>query len=269
MPFHHIWRNRFSLYSAEGGSRPPSVFSCLGGIRINLYVENLKKHFGGVKAIDGVTVTINEGELAGLIGPNGAGKTTFVNVLTGLFAPTGGTIRLGDIDITGMPSHKIASRGLGRTFQITRGFDQLSVLENLLIPALAAKNVSRGEVERKADEIMDFLLIDHLQDELSVNLSGGQQKLLELGRVLMLDPDIIVLDEPFAGVHPELKEDLHGHIDDLFDAGKTFLVISHDMESIFKLCERVIVFNQGKKLIEGPPEEVREDEAVLEAYLGD
>lgn len=248
---------------------PPSAFSFPGGISINLYVENLKKHFGGVKALDGVSVTVTEGELAGLIGPNGAGKTTFVNVITGLFAPTGGRIKLGDIDITGMPSHRIAAQGLGRTFQITRGFEQLSVQENLLIPALAAKGAPRTEVERKADEIMDFLLIDHLQDELSVNLSGGQQKLLELGRVLMLDPDIIVLDEPFAGVHPELRADLHDHIDELYGASKTFLIISHDMESIFKLCERVIVFDQGKKLIEGVPDEVREDEAVLEAYLGD
>lgn len=229
----------------------------------------MKKHFGGVRALDGVNVTVSQGELAGLIGPNGAGKTTFVNVITGLFAPTGGTIKLGDIDITGIPSHKIAAQGLGRTFQITRGFEQLSVLENLLVPALAAKSTSRKEVEKKAAEIMDFLLIDHLEEELSVNLSGGQQKLLELGRVLMLDPDIIVLDEPFAGVHPELRGDLHDHIDELYGAGKTFLIISHDMESIFKLCERVIVFNQGKKLIEGPPDSVREDEAVLEAYLGD
>ncbi|MCF7876105.1 ABC transporter ATP-binding protein [Candidatus Bipolaricaulota bacterium] len=236
---------------------------------MNLYVEELKKHFGGVRALDGVNVTVSQGELAGLIGPNGAGKTTFVNVITGLFAPTGGTIKLGDIDITGIPSHKIAAQGLGRTFQITRGFEQLSVLENLLVPALAAKSTSRKEVEKKAAEIMDFLLIDHLEEELSVNLSGGQQKLLELGRVLMLDPDIIVLDEPFAGVHPELRGDLHDHIDELYGAGKTFLIISHDMESIFKLCERVIVFNQGKKLIEGPPDSVREDEAVLEAYLGD
>ncbi len=229
----------------------------------------MKKHFGGVKALDGVTVTVKGGELAGLIGPNGAGKTTFVNVITGLFSPTGGTIKLGDIDITGMQSHEIAARGLGRTFQITRGFEQLTVLENLLVPALASKGTSRKEVERKADEIMDFLLIDHLEEELSVNLSGGQQKLLELGRVLMLDPNIIVLDEPFAGVHPELRGDLHDHVQELYDAGKTFLIISHDMESIFKLCERVIVFDQGKKLIEGPPDRVREDEAVLEAYLGD
>ncbi|MEF8836637.1 MAG: ABC transporter ATP-binding protein [Candidatus Bipolaricaulota bacterium] len=232
-------------------------------------MEGLKKHFGGVKALDGVTVTVKGGELAGLIGPNGAGKTTFVNVITGLLSPTGGAIKLGDIDITGMPSHEISARGLGRTFQITRGFEQLTVLENLLVPALASKGSNRKEVERKADEIMDFLLIDHLEEELSVNLSGGQQKLLELGRVLMLDPDIIVLDEPFAGVHPELRGDLHDHVHELYDAGKTFLIISHDMESIFKLCERVIVFDQGKKLIEGPPDRVREDETVLEAYLGD
>lgn len=229
----------------------------------------MKKYFGGVKALDGVTVTVEEGVLAGLIGPNGAGKTTFVNVITGLFPSDSGSIKLGDEEITGMPSYKIATLGLGRTFQITRGFEQLSVLENLLIPALASKTTQRKQVEQKAREIMDFLLISHLKDELSVNLSGGQKKLLELGRVLMLDPDIIVLDEPFAGVHPELRGDLHEHITELYDAGKTFLIISHDMESIFKLCERVIVFDQGKKLTEGPPDQVREEEAVLEAYLGD
>ncbi len=204
-----------------------------------------------------------------MIGPNGAGKTTFVNVITGLLSPNSGSVKLGEHEISGLQSFKIAKLGMGRTFQITRGFEQLTVTENLLVPALATKTTSRSEVEKKAEEIMDFLLIKHLAKELSVNLSGGQKKLLELGRVLMLDPSIIVLDEPFAGVHPELRGDLHDHIKELYRAGKSFLIISHDMDSIFKLSERVIVFDQGKKLIEGPPDEVREEEAVLEAYLGD
>lgn len=232
-------------------------------------VKDLKKYFGGVKAIDGVDVNVYEGELAGLIGPNGAGKTTFVNVITGILKADSGSVKLGENEISHHPPYKIAELGMGRTFQITRGFEQLSVTENLLMPALATKRATRSDVEKKADEIMDFLLIDHLKGELSVNLSGGQKKLLELGRVLMLDPSIIVLDEPFAGVHPELRGDLHKHIQELYRAGKSFLIISHDMDSIFKLSERVIVFDQGKKLIEGPPDEVREEDAVLEAYLGD
>ncbi|MFW6049337.1 MAG: ABC transporter ATP-binding protein [Candidatus Bipolaricaulota bacterium] len=222
-----------------------------------------------MKALDGVDVNIYEGDLAGLIGPNGAGKTTFVNVITGLLSADSGSIELGGHEIRHLPSYKIAELGMGRTFQITRGFEQLTVTENLLVPALATKKTSRTDVDKKAEEIMDFLLIKHLAKELSVNLSGGQKKLLELGRVLMLDPSIIVLDEPFAGVHPELRGDLHEHIKELYHAGKGFLIISHDMDSIFKLSERVIVFDQGKKLIEGPPDEVREEEAVLEAYLGD
>ncbi len=250
-----------------GFTGPPIVF--MGGMLINLVVSGLKKYFGGVKALDGVDVVIEEGQLAGLIGPNGAGKTTFVNVITGLLPADTGSIKLGDQEIMGLPSYKIAALGMGRTFQITRGFEQLTVTENLLVPALATKRSNREEVKKKAQEIMDFLLIRHLEEELSVNLSGGQKKLLELGRVMMLDPNIIVLDEPFAGVHPELRSDLHSHINELYRAGKSFLIISHDMESIFKLSERVIVFAQGKKLTEGPPEIVREEEAVLEAYLGD
>lgn len=234
-----------------------------------LRVHEVKKYFGGVKALDKVSLIIEEGELTGLIGPNGAGKTTFVNVVTGFLPPDGGSILLGEEDITGLEPHQIAKKGIGRTFQITRAFDQLSVFQNLLIPGLAASNTTREEIEREILEVMEFLTIGHLAGEYPVNLSGGQQKLLELGRVLMLNPNIVMLDEPFAGVHPELRKNLHARVQELYESGKTFMIISHDMESIFKLSKRVIVFNRGKKLVEGPPAKVREEEAVIEAYLGD
>lgn len=236
---------------------------------MKLRINQLTKRFGGIKALDGVSLRVENDELVGLIGPNGAGKTTFVNVTMGVFRPDEGSITLDGEHIDGLPPYEIAQKGMGRTFQITRGFRRLSVLENLFIPAFATSTENKTSVEKRAKEVLELLAIDRLKDELAENLSGGQQKLLELGRVLMLNPKIILLDEPFAGIHPELRKNIHNYIKEIHESGKGFIIISHDLKSIFALSKRLVVFNRGKKVADGLPDEVRNQEAVLKAYLGD
>ncbi len=236
---------------------------------IELKIEGLKKHFGGVRAVDGISVHVRGNELIGLIGPNGSGKTTTIDTINGLLKPTAGTIVFQGERIEHLPSYERARRGLGRTFQVTRVFQRMGVIQNLMVPALALAKGSRSDVERRAHEVMDFLTIRHLAEENAKNLSGGQQKLLELGRVLMLDPDVIFLDEPFAGVHPELRKQIHKYIREVHQNGKAFIIVSHDMDTIFGLSERVIVMNEGLKIADGDPETVRKDEAVTAAYLGE
>ncbi|HIQ06251.1 MAG TPA: ATP-binding cassette domain-containing protein, partial [Anaerolineae bacterium] len=180
---------------------------------IQLEVRNIHKNFGGVQALNGVTFSIQGNELVGLIGPNGAGKTTLINVLDGVHKPSRGQVWLNGERIDGLPPYEIAQRGIGRTFQVTRAFRRMTVLENLLVPAMAVHPTMRKrDLHEQAMEVLRFLTIDHLANEYARSLSGGQQKLLELGRLLMLDPDIILLDEPFAGVHPRLMEIIYEYI---------------------------------------------------------
>jgi branched-chain amino acid transport system ATP-binding protein len=219
--------------------------------------------------VDGISVHVQGNELIGLIGPNGSGKTTTIDTINGLLKPTAGKIVFQGERIEHLPSYERARRGLGRTFQVTRVFQRMGVIQNLMVPALALAKGSRSDVERRAHEVMDFLTIRHLAEENAQNLSGGQQKLLELGRVLMLDPDVIFLDEPFAGVHPELRKQIHKYIREVHQNGKAFIIVSHDMDTIFGLSERVIVMNEGLKIADGDPETVRKDEAVTAAYLGE
>lgn len=316
-----------------------------------LEVEDLRKEFGGLVAVDGVSFEFERGTITGLIGPNGAGKTTTFNLISGFYRPDGGTIRFKGRDVKDVMQplpiedriwtaasastlgllglgvarvlygtspgvlgagaavgagvgvgvyygqsavnkrredfwparpYQMARAGMVRTFQITRELRELTVLENLLLAPqdqdgeqlhnaiLRRDKIARDESanRERAREILTLLDLDHLQDEEAGNLSGGQRKLLELGRVLMLDPDLVLLDEPVAGVNPALEERIMETIKSMRDEGLGFCVVEHEMDVIMELSDTIVVMSEGKKLAEGTPEEVQEDEAVLEAYLG-
>ena len=237
---------------------------------IELNVNNVYKNFGGLQVLNGVSFQVRGPELIGLIGPNGAGKTTLTNILDGALKPTSGTVYLNGKRIDTLPPYMVARAGLGRTFQVTRAFRRMTVMENLLVPAMALHPTARRkDFEDKAREILDFLTMDHLTNEYGRALSGGQQKLLELGRLLMLDPEVIILDEPFAGVHPRLMEIIYEWINRVNDEGKAVILISHDMDTIFTLSKRLLVLNYGDLIADGVPDVVKNDPAVKAAYLGE
>jgi branched-chain amino acid transport system ATP-binding protein len=246
-------------------------------------VENLHRHFGGFRAVDGSTLEIEEGSITGLIGPNGAGKTTLFNVIAGVLSPTSGTITMAGKDITGAPPHELFHKGLLRTFQIAHEFSSMTVLENLMmVPGgqtgetlwntwFGRKRIANEEraLAAKAGEVLEFLTIDHLKDEKAGKLSGGQKKLLELGRTMMVDAKIVFLDEVGAGVNRTLLNTIGDAILRLNkERGYTFCMIEHDMEFIGRLCNPIIVMAEGKVLTKGTIEEIKANEQVIEAYLG-
>lgn len=237
---------------------------------IDLRAVDLRLSFDGLHVLQGISFAITGPQICGLIGPNGAGKTTLTNVLSGIYQPTGGALYLRGERVDGLPPHEIARRGLGRTFQVTRAFKRMTVLENLLIPALAIQPGRKREaVVAQAMEVLAFLNLTHLANEYARALSGGQQKLLELARLLMLNPDVLILDEPFAGVHPRLKELIHRFVQRIRDNGKAIIIIEHDMDTIFSISERLLVLSGGVLISDGPPEAVKRDPAVIAAYLGE
>ncbi|MBX0323329.1 ABC transporter ATP-binding protein [Halomicroarcula sp. F13] len=249
-----------------------------------LEVDGLRKQFGGVTAVDGASFKVAKGSFTGLIGPNGAGKSTTFNCITGIHEPTAGTVTFDGHDVTGLAPYTLAKRGLVRTFQIARELSEMTVLENVMlappgqlgesalrsvVPGLRER-VQRDETEvvEAAWETLEFFEIDHLAHENAGNLSGGQRKLLEMARVLMTEPEMVLLDEPLAGVNPTLEEKLLDRIDELRQDGLTFLLVEHDMDVIMNHCEHIIVMHQGQVLAEGDADTIQSDERVLEAYLG-
>ncbi|MGR3455982.1 ABC transporter ATP-binding protein [Pseudooceanicola sp.] len=248
-----------------------------------IVVEDVHKHFGGFHAVDGASLTIREGSITGLIGPNGAGKTTLFNVIAGVLEPTSGRVTMNGADITGLPPHVLFHKGLLRTFQIAHEFSSMTVRENLMMVPGGQSGETlwnawfrRGAIARqekalaeKANEVLDFLTISHLADEKAGNLSGGQKKLLELGRTMMVDARIVFLDEVGAGVNRTLLNTIGDAILRLNqERGYTFVVIEHDMDFIARLCDPVICMAEGKVLAEGTLDEIKANEHVIEAYLG-
>jgi branched-chain amino acid transport system ATP-binding protein len=237
---------------------------------MELEIRGLVKNFGGIQALNGVSLQFSGNELVGLIGPNGSGKTTMVNTIGGIYKPDGGDIFFNGESVGYLKANEVIRHGIGRTFQVTRAFRRMTVMENLLVPALALHpEKGRKAWEERGREVLDFLTMDHMRNDYARSLSGGQQKLLELGQLLMTDPDLLLLDEPFAGVHPKLMETIFEYITTLHAQGKAFIIISHDMTSIFTLSQRLIVLNYGEIIADGDPEVVKHDEGVIEAYLGE
>ena len=248
-----------------------------------LQVKNLSKSFGGLKAISDCSLKIKKGSITGIIGPNGSGKTTLFNLISGNLKSSQGTVLFNNEDITNIPSYELFSKGVLRTFQIAHEFTNLTVLENLmmvpggqsgekLVNALFKPSLVKKEeikVKEKALNVIEFLNLKHLSNELAGNLSGGQKKLLELGRTMMVDAKLVLLDEVGAGVNRTLLKDIGSAILRLNkEQGYTFCMIEHDMEFISRLCNPVIVLSEGSVLFEGTPDEVKKNEKVIESYLG-
>jgi len=248
-----------------------------------LQVNNLSKFFGGLKAISNCSLKVKKGSITGIIGPNGSGKTTLFNLIAGNLKPNKGSVYFDNEDITGIPSYELFSKGVLRTFQIAHEFTNLTVLENLMMvpggqsgellvnalfkPRLV--NEEEKKIKQKALEVIKFLNLTHLEKELAGNLSGGQKKLLELGRTMMVDAKIVLLDEVGAGVNRTLLKDIGSAILRLNkEKGYTFCMIEHDMDFISRLCDPVIVLAEGSVLFQGTSDEVKNNEQVIESYLG-
>jgi len=248
-----------------------------------LQIDNLSKYFGGLAAVSNCSIKIKKGSITGVIGPNGSGKTTLFNLIAGNLKTSKGTVLFNNEDITDVPAYELFSKGLLRTFQIAHEFTNLTVLENLMMvpgnqsgenlvnallkPALIKKE--EEQVKQKAYEVIDFLNLKHLANELAGNLSGGQKKLLELGRTMMVDAKIVLLDEVAAGVNRTLLKEISNSILRLNkEKGYTFCMIEHDMDFISRMCDPVIVMSEGSVLFQGTADEVKSNEQVIESYLG-
>lgn len=250
---------------------------------VALSIDGVSRSFGGVRAVNECSFEIEAGSITGLIGPNGAGKTTLFNMIAGLFRPNSGRISFYGRDVTGLPAHRLFHLGIVRTFQIPHEFARMTVLDNLmLVPAgQGGENVlmawfgwrrvrwQERQIRARAEEVLEFLKLTHLGDELAGNLSGGQKKLLELGRTMMTEPKLVLLDEPAAGVNRTLLGTLTDAIVRLNrERGYTFCIVEHDMDMVAKLCHPVVVMAEGRVLTQGDMADILRNEQVLEAYLG-
>jgi neutral amino acid transport system ATP-binding protein len=250
-----------SVSAAEPASAPGSG-AAAGALR----AEGITKSFGGVQALTGCSLTAPAGRITGLIGPNGSGKTTLFNVMTGYERPDAGQVYLDGRRITGAPPQRVFALGIGRTFQLTRIFPRLTVLENMLVPAQRSRSARRHR--EHAMELLAFTGIARHASALAGTLSYGQRKLLELAYVLVSEPSVVLLDEPAGGVNPSLVHHISDRIRELNKAGRTFLIVEHNMDFVMTLCHQVTVLDSGAVVASGPPAEIRSDPRVLDAYLG-
>jgi branched-chain amino acid transport system ATP-binding protein len=232
-----------------------------------LKTDGLSKHFGGVAAVDDVSFSVEAGEIVGLIGPNGSGKTTVLNMLSGFLKPDAGTVWFGDENVTTLTTVELARRGLLRMFQMTRVFARISAFDNLLVAGMAM-GLPEQEADRRAVALLEELTLMHVQYLDAGQLSGGQRKLLEFGMCFIEAPRIALLDEPFAAVHPVMRETMAAFIRRRHALGQTFILVSHDMPIVVDLCPRAVCMNVGKVIAAGPTRSVLESTPVIEAYLG-
>ncbi len=247
-----------------------------------LVIDGVKRHFGGITAVNVDHLEIPRGLITGLIGPNGAGKTTLFNLMTGFDTPSQGSWTFNGRSLSGVPAHKVARQGMVRTFQLTKALSRMTVLENMklgatgqggerFLPALFPPlwRAKEAEITERADELLKRFKMDHMRDEFAGTLSGGQRKLLEMARSLMVEPEMVMLDEPMAGVNPALTQSLLGHVKSLRDEeGRTVVFVEHDMDVVFDISDWVVCMAEGAIIAEGTPEQIGKDPAVVEAYLG-
>jgi len=246
-----------------------------------LSVDGMVRRFGGLTAVDVEHLEVQRGVITALIGPNGAGKTTFFNLVTNFDTPDEGVKKFNDHDLTRTPAHRVANLGMVRTFQLTKALSKMTVIDNMKLGAVgqAGETMWRAlvppmwraqelEVEARADELLKRFKLDHMREEFAGTLSGGQRKLLEMARALMVQPELIMLDEPMAGVNPALKQSLLDHVVSLRDDGMTVLFVEHDMDMVQEISDWVVVMAEGRIIAEGPPASIGENEAVVSAYLG-
>ncbi|MCH2395834.1 ABC transporter ATP-binding protein [Oceanibaculum sp.] len=234
---------------------------------ILLESRDLVKRFGGLVAVNEVSFTLERNTVLGLIGINGSGKTTVMNCVNGLYKADGGSISFDGEELIGRSPHEVTRLGIGRTFQVPRVFRRMTLIDNLLVPLLGS-SLSDAELTEQAEECLAQVNLHGLRQNYAEELSGGQQKLLELARLIMLDPKLILLDEPFAGVNPSLCQLLLERIEGLLEKGKSFILVSHDLTSIYRLSSHIVVLNEGRKIAEGSVDEVKKNPDVIEAYLG-
>ena len=252
----------------------PEAVTAAAGEGLALETRGLTKRFGGLVAVDGLTMAVPRGQIRGLIGPNGSGKTTTVNVLSGLYRSDDGEIHLCGQRTDRLRPHQITACGVARTFQISKLFGHMTVLENVLLPALAALDRGSGrpmaEIRDRGRQLLDFVTLDRMRHDQARELSGGQSMLVQIARALMVQPlHLVLMDEPFAGVHPTIRDIIMEAIIRMNrDAGVSFLIVSHEMAELRRLCQQVTVMDDGRRIAEGTLDEVANDPVVLEAYLG-